>query len=242
MVMYMRSLTILPTLFLCLCASSSLAQVQIAPQPVVLELYTSQNCAYCPDAEDLLQALSAADASILPLTFHVDFMDDANWSDPFSTPGNTGRQQKYAALLGTRVYTPQLIIDGAKAMIGSDDVKVRRAIQAAKSQLKPVPLSLTRTSVGTATLTVPAAFADSGPATLYTIHYKPMTETRVTRGENAGSTMVSVNNVSGLARLDVWKPTVQSYTITLLSDESAAVLLQNNADGHIIGAAALPVQ
>jgi hypothetical protein len=50
---------------------------------LVLELFTSQGCSSCPPADTLLRRLSAEDAMLLPLSFHIDYWDRLGWKDVF---------------------------------------------------------------------------------------------------------------------------------------------------------------
>jgi hypothetical protein len=50
---------------------------------VLVELYTSQGCNLCPEAERLLGVLASRNAQMVPVAFHVDYFNDP-WKDPFS--------------------------------------------------------------------------------------------------------------------------------------------------------------
>src|SRR5688572_4445559 len=95
-----------------------------AERPVVLELFTSQGCSSCPRADALLRHLAADDPSILPLSFHVHYWDRLGWKDPFSSAESTARQQAYRDMHNGRMYTPQLIVEGAASAIGSNKAQV----------------------------------------------------------------------------------------------------------------------
>ena len=66
-----------------------------APQRrVLVELYTSQGCDICPEAERLLGVLASRNAQMVPVAFHVDYFNNA-WKDPFSNPVYSRRQASY---------------------------------------------------------------------------------------------------------------------------------------------------
>ena len=58
---------------------------------VLVELYTSQGCDMCPEAEKLLGALAEREGKIVPIAFHVDYFNDP-WKDVFSDPLYSRRQ------------------------------------------------------------------------------------------------------------------------------------------------------
>ncbi|MEP6918890.1 MAG: DUF1223 domain-containing protein, partial [Acidobacteriota bacterium] len=107
--------------------------------PILVELFTSEGCSSCPPAEALLtQLLSGqpvAGAEIIPLEFHVDYWDRLGWKDPFSSAAFTSRQGIYTAAFATDGnYTPQMVVDGAAQLVGSDRVKALDAIGRAGTQ------------------------------------------------------------------------------------------------------------
>jgi hypothetical protein len=107
--------------------------------PVVLELFTSEGCSSCPPADALLAKLSeqqpVAGADIIALEEHVDYWDHQGWNDPFSSPQWTQRQQDYASVLADHgVYTPELIINGRSAFVGSRGGDAYRAVAGALAQ------------------------------------------------------------------------------------------------------------
>ena len=112
---------------------------------VVLELFTSQGCSSCPSADSLLGELAEARDDVVALSFHVDYWDYIGWEDRFATSETTERQRDYARALGIAyVYTPQLVIDGSRHVVGSNRHAVKDAIdvsKAAKARRAPVALT-----------------------------------------------------------------------------------------------------
>jgi hypothetical protein len=219
------------------CASASAERPAVGGAPVVIELFTSQGCSSCPPADQLVSDLSRAGSvrgrAVIPLAFHVDYWNQLGWTDPYSSPAWTARQQEYARALGDRsVYTPELVVAGGAGMVGSQAGRVADAIAAA-----PVQRELDATGTWSPTrLTVEATAP--GDAELWVAIWEDAPRTRVPRGENAGATLVADRVVRALARVDKaghavvaldpgWKP-------------SGAVVFAQRADRHIVGARVLP--
>ena len=107
--------------------SASAAEVKPAEPargPVVLELFTSEGCSSCPSADAVLAQLDSAGAvdgqPLVAMELHVDYWDYLGWRDPFSSAEYTARQVRYTNWLGTRNYTPQLVVDGQIDVLGSN--------------------------------------------------------------------------------------------------------------------------
>src|SRR5262245_39627091 len=106
--------------------------------PVLVELFTAEGCSSCPPADGLLAGMiasqPAAGVLIVGLGEHVDYWDRLGWKDRFSSAAFTRRQQLYADRFGAEnVYTPQMVVDGQTAFIGSDLEAARRAIERASA-------------------------------------------------------------------------------------------------------------
>src|SRR6476620_6154807 len=86
----------------------------------VIELFTSQGCSSCPPADKLAGEL-ARDPSLIVLSLPVDYWDYLGWKDTLALPGHTNRQRAYSKARGDReVYTPQVVVNGVKHVLGSD--------------------------------------------------------------------------------------------------------------------------
>ena len=91
---------------------------------VLVELYTSQGCDMCPEAEKILGALGEKNKRIVPIAFHVDYFNEP-WKDVFSDALYSQRQMTYNELYTKAknaeyglYYTPMLMIDGEQSVNG----------------------------------------------------------------------------------------------------------------------------
>jgi hypothetical protein len=209
----------------------------VAAGPLVVELFTSQGCSSCPPADALLTELSAR-PDVLPLSFHVTYWDRLGWRDPFSLPEATERQRRYAgtlrgASLGEgQVYTPQVVVQGARDAVGSD----RRALLAALEAARPAAVPLVLAADGD-NLAI-AVGEGAGSGLFWLVGFDRMHSTAVGRGENGGRRLSHSNVVRSLVSLGAWQGRPSRLSAPRPAGERAAVLLQA-ADGHMLGAAVL---
>src|SRR5207253_4734607 len=127
-------------------AKASSGTAETARTPVVVELFTSEGCSSCPPADALLARLDGAqlngNVQLIALEEHVDYWNDLGWTDPFSSRDWTSRQNVYSEALGNgNPYTPQMVVDGAVAFVGSHRQKARQAILEAAGKTK-IPVTL----------------------------------------------------------------------------------------------------
>src|SRR5258708_2768506 len=109
-----------------LAGASSMAHAQ--GLHAVLELFTSQGCSSCPPADALLGKL-ARDPGLLALSLPVDYWDYIGWKDTLASPIFSARQTDYCRSRGdSGVYTPQIVVDGLAAAVGSDAAEIETAI------------------------------------------------------------------------------------------------------------------
>lgn len=146
--------------FLILCGIFVLAMRPAPPEAnavhasavAVVELFTSDTCETCQPADDLLATISADahkhNRPVFVLDFHIDHQRPSNVADRYGYSGFIERQRRYASILGDRVYTPQMIVNGQHAFVGSDDFHAQRTIAQALRQQAPLQLSSTARATG----------------------------------------------------------------------------------------------
>lgn len=218
----------------------------------VVELFTSQGCYSCPPAEKLLGSVVDKNEDTLALEFHVDYWDTlvygsaGKWKDPFSSASYSKRQRDYnrLKLRGRKgVYTPQMILNGRFALVGSNSSELHRHLK------KRSDLSLD-TSVELASdggLFIQLQGQDDSTADVWLIIYDKKHVTDISAGENKGALLTNYNVVREFESIGKWAG--QSLEITsslkkpLEENQSCAIIVQQfdqsrqRVAGPIIGAA-----
>jgi len=191
--------------FLILFAVAALEASEPAPRAAVLaELFTSEGCSSCPSADALLMKLDkmqpVAGAQIVVLSEHVDYWNSLGWTDPFSSPQFSQRQAMYARALSDDSYTPQLVIDGRAALVGSNEREILPAIAKAAARPKTfVHIESVRREGNDAVVRVSTGAA-TAKANLWIAVADEHDQSSVRRGENSGRTLNHVAVVRTLGR------------------------------------------
>jgi hypothetical protein len=222
----------------------------------VVELFTSEGCSSCPPADDVLGELvarqSIAGVNVIGLGEHVDYWDRLGWRDPFSAASFTARQSEYE----TRIFTPQMVVDGIFQAIGSDRAAVRHAISEAaglpKAKMSMLVLAQSPTELQVQVqVEVPSDVPRHDTADVIVGLVENGLATKVHRGENSGRTLKhsavarTLMAVGGLDRSDHKLEKTASLPMAPAWNTSELQLiafLQDRSSRHIIGAAATRVQ
>jgi len=214
-------------------AAPAAGRASSATPPAVLELFTSQGCSSCPPADALLGRL-AREPGIIALAWHVDYWNGLGWRDPYSSPAATERQRRYAEALRDEVYTPALVVNGARMVVGSDQRAVESAIGAVGGFIVPVVLHRDAEAwvadVGAAGQPVSALLAD----------YDPQHATEIAAGENGGRRLTDYRIVRTATVLGTWDGAARKLALPAIAPGRGLVLLIQSADLKMLGAAELP--
>jgi hypothetical protein len=211
----------------------------------VVELFTSQGCSSCPNADAALGRLIKRE-DIVALSFSVDYWDYLGWKDTLASPKFSERQRAYGKVRGDgAIYTPQVIVNGVAHVNGSDEDKIGRLIDKTSKALAAsrVPIKLSEhknklvVDVGSASNETPAK-----EATLWLAVIAKSVTVPIERGENQGKTVTYQNVVRELIPIGTWNGAQMTVKLERQSfmhpgADRCAVLLQEGHAGPIIGAA-----
>lgn len=166
-----------------------------AKTAALVELYTSEGCSSCPPADQQLSRLRGQldpSAEVVTLALHVGYWDYIGWKDPYAQERFGERQSRLAQVnRQNMVYTPQFFVGGAelRSWRGSLAASVRRLndLPAAAD----IRVQARVATNGSLALTAEATARTSAePAALYLALAESGLSSRVTRGENSGTTLL----------------------------------------------------
>ena len=199
------------------------AEMKTNPK-AVLELFTSQGCSSCPPADALLKSMQQR-PDIITLAYHVDYWDYTGWTDTFDGKAYTDRQRAYATAWGSSdIYTPQLVINGRKDVVGSRRNDVEREINEASLA---IPVSL---NIASDMLEVSIDGKPGEPeSAVWLVTYIEKATVPVDHGENAGKSLPYTQIVTGRHVLGMWDPQTGAHLKLPISE-----VLSNPSNGAVI--------
>src|SRR3984885_9630669 len=200
----MRSRTIAVGIVLALMTASALAQ-----KTVLVELFTSEGCSSCPPADALLRQVNGSQTSagqlVVGISEHVTYWNSLGWSDPFSSPLYTERQNAYSERFHLEgVYTPQMVINGAEQIVGSDRAALLHAVEKEDAESPRMALLIVSLSVAQHTLTVNFSTSGDVPAhgaDLIAVLADDSDRSSVLHGENSGRLLAHVSVARSITRV-----------------------------------------
>lgn len=218
----------------------------------VVELFTSHGCYSCPPADALLEELIAEDPDLVALEFHVDYWNDlvygaaGRWVDPFSKREYTDRQRLYEGrrLKGrTGVYTPQMVVNGYYATVGSHEHSVRTALARQTENDSSVVFLPNDQLAENPELLVTVTNASQEVAEVVAVEFHRKKTTFITSGENKDLKITNHNIVTSMNTVALLAPgksqtfSGQGLSLDVPDDESGCALLLQSRDSGLILAA-----
>lgn len=203
---------------------------------IVVELFQSQGCSSCPPANAAFNQIAGRD-DLVALSFAVTYWDQLGWKDRFAQPAFTQRQRDYAKKLpvGAGVYTPQVVINGVRGIVGNGDGELAAALAQSPPISGGPPVTLSEGSV--------AIGSGTGRGTVWLVRYDPREQSvAINAGENEGRTLPHRNIVRELLPLGQWAGPAVKLNLPpgRTTNLHTAILVQAERNGAIIAAAKRP--
>ncbi len=210
----------------------------------VVELFTSEGCSSCPQADRVLAAIQHdyEAKAVYILAYHVDYWDKLGWKDVFSNPAYSKRQYQYADWFHLEsVYTPQVVIDGTKEFVGSNESGVRSVISESLEKKATFEFELTSSSISNGKIRINYSLDAEFPNSSLVLNLvERFATTSVLEGENKGRELAHVQIVRDQKTVPSNKSGTSSLTIPAGIDKNnleVICFVQDNRTGKITGAA-----
>lgn len=212
--------TIFIALILVNCLATSQGQIgasapEAVSHAVLVELFTSEGCSSCPPADALLRKIHGQHTDsgqlIVGISEHVTYWNQLGWSDPFSQPAFTERQNAYGQRFHLDgIYTPQVVVNGEVQVVGSDGDGILRALQS-QNRRTPLTVHIVSATPSGKSLSVTFSVAGQAPgsgADIYAVIADDLTSSNVLRGENSGRHLSHVSVARSLTRIATVKAAI----------------------------------
>lgn len=202
---------------------------------MVLELFSTQACTFCPKADAMMKHLIGR-KNLITLSCHIDYFDVKEGS--LSQPICSTRQAAYETSLdGGPKYTPQMVMNGRYDAIGYLLNEVEDAF--ARAELEPPhPLKIKKDNERVYTLTLPDI--ELGEYKIWLLVFDKPHTLNVADGANRGKEATYYNVVSNAGYLGPWNGAAKSLQFYPRMGEMAkgfAVLAHDAKTNHIVAAA-----
>lgn len=202
-----------------------------AKSPVLVELFTSQGCQACLEANGRIAELADGE-DVLPLTFTVDYWDYLGWRDSFAKSAFGERHKLYVKRLagGRGVISPQIVVDG-RAQVGRS-----RSLEALVREAERGRRAGPALRFGEHRVSVGSGPAPKGGAEVWLVRYDPRVKAvEVDKGQNRGRTVTLRNVVEDLVRLGSWTGAARSYRLPKGGEGlRQALIVQQAGGGRVI--------
>jgi hypothetical protein len=186
-------------------------------------------------------------AELIVLSEHVDYWNHLGWTDQYSSAAFSKRQELYASRFGDgNVYTPELVVDGTRALVGSNWPKAETAIKESLRETK-VPVSVTaERNGGKAQIRMNI---DANPTRKQAVVYLALAHdharSQVAHGENAGRDLSHVAvaySIQEIATIEPGSTLEKALSVSMPTNSAAGdarvIVFVRRADAtQIIGAA-----
>jgi hypothetical protein len=217
---------------------------------VLVELFTSEGCSSCPPADAVLARLHqkqpAPDVQLVVLSEHVDYWNNLGWKDPFSDGQFSARQELY----GSRIYTPQAVVDGRRELLGSDEAGIVRAAKAAALEPHGTVTCTNRTDRADRRTAAHLSVRDLPPhgrARVLVALLEDGVTSKVQQGENAGRTLQHTAVVRVLKEVAIipasareWAGDVEIPQDPAWKQTRLVAFVQDDASRHVLAAGTSP--
>lgn len=206
-------------------------EAALGDRPVVLEIYSSQACVFCPTADRLFNDIIRK-TKVIGLACHVDYFDVSVGA--LSNAVCSQRQFDYADHLGEAgAFTPQVIINGALQGVGYKFNEVRGLLLEGAAS-PPARLEIRAEPGGTLSVSLPDGQTAEISA-VSALYYDRPHRLKIAEGANAGADMTYLRIVSAIEELGETGLPAQ-FTPRFDKGHAGVVVLAHDAQMRVMAA------
>ncbi|MDF1767798.1 DUF1223 domain-containing protein [Maricaulis sp.] len=212
------------------------AETPCEERPVLVELFTSQGCGLCPEANRYLGELDQRE-NVFVLAYAVSYWDMYGWTDTYARPEYVQRQRTYLPRLDVpRLYTPHFVVDGVTDAPGWERDAVALAVGERLTAMPDSPvITIADGPFGSFQVTLDGN-APEEELDVWLVAYSPGWATvEVRAGENDGLDMLHYNMVKSMTYLGNWAGGPATFTGESFRRYGTVAIVQGANGGPVYG-------
>ncbi len=208
---------------------------EMGESPVIIELFSSQACVFCPNADNFFKDLITK-AGIYGVSCHVDYYGKD--IDSLSKPFCTNRQKEYMKITGSGIYyTPQMIINGTKNVVGYEyDNVLDSVIEASKSNIEKI--NINKNENGDFSFEIKKReLSEEQDISVILMLYSKAIDVNIKQGRNKGKQISYVNLIEKMEEIGKWDGSASIFTFSvniIESDAGFIIMAQDKNTGSIL--------
>jgi hypothetical protein len=231
-----------PTLAYTYPFSDGMMAQNLRTKPVMVELFTSLDCLFCPVAEQLIDDL-AQKTPALVLACHT---DPEGASYPLAREFCAARQERYGASLSDGLtYTPQMVINGHIDAVGHEFEDVRLGLTESFADDMNAIMIRASDQPQLLTVTTPAINIPKGQtADIFAVTYRPPVTVPATMRQSTTRPHALAHVASRFMPLGGYAGSAKTLTVPFAtSDDTAGIIIFiQRSDNTIIAAGEWPTR
>lgn len=208
---------------------------EMGESPVIIELFSSQACVFCPNADNFFKDLITK-TGIYGVSCHVDYYGKT--IDSLSKPFCTSRQKEYMKITGSGIYyTPQMIINGTRNVVGYEyDNVLNSVIEASKSNVSRI--NINKNENGDFYFKIKERkLSEEQDISIILMLYSKAIDMNIKQGRNKGKQISYINMIEKMEEIGKWDGSASIFTFsvkTIKSDAGFIIMAQDNNTGSVL--------
>jgi hypothetical protein len=227
-------------------AENSSEPITGTPQknPIVLELFTSQSCPTCENADILANTIKDY-KNIIVLSYHIDYWNQLGWIETFSDANHTDYQRNYERRFDRNSYAPQMVLNGRSEFDGANVRLLNSSLKEQSTTEKLRTPQINRNENKSVSVSYDF-FTEKKYDKAYALLIIDSYDVAIENGPNMGKLMTNTNIVINRAPLHL-ESSKGNYTFELApnvkeTDQFKVAIILQNYNLNIVGASVSKIQ